>query len=562
MYHQTQTKMLKENYIEMLAASLKHNWEHKAMTDYLGERDITYAELAQHIFRFHIMLDVNGIKPGEKIAVIGKNSTNWSIVFLATITYGAVIVPILPDFKPINVQHIVNHSEAKVLFTTNEKWDELEESGMPDLRAVFSLNDFSILYQESHEHLYKSYAKLDKLFAEKYPQGFTSEQVTFKAIPNNHLMVLNYTSGTTGFSKGVMLSCNNITGNVLFAKTNLDVGLGDTHVSFLPMAHVYGMVFDLLYPIITGAHVHFVGKTPSPKVLIGAFQSIKPKNVFSVPLILEKIYKKQLLPVMNKMSMKVLTSIPLIDSKIYEQVNKKLKNVFGENFTQVVIGGAALNKEVEDFLRKIKFPFTVGYGMTECAPLISYDHFYDLRTYSCGQVLEGYMEARIESADPATIPGEVVVRGENVMMGYYKNQEATDEVMKDGWLYTGDMGIMDAENRIYLKGRSKNMILGPSGQNIYPEEIEDSLNNLPFVAESLVLENNHKVVALVYPDWTAADEVNLGQTDLETIMEENRQSINKVLESYQGITKIKLYPTEFEKTPKKSIKRFLYTFDD
>ncbi len=546
----------------MLQESLKTNWEYKAMTDYLGERDITYAELAKHIFRFHIMFEANGIKPSDKIAVIGKNSTNWSVVFLATITYGAVIVPILPDFKPNNVHHIVNHSDSTVLFTNNDKWDDLEESSMPNLRAVFSIDDFSVLFQENHETLYKSYSKLDDLFDKKYPGGFGPAQVKFATFPNQNLMVLNYTSGTTGFSKGVMLSNNSITGNVLFAKTNLDVGLGDTTVAFLPMAHVYGMAFDLLYPMATGAHVHFVGKTPSPKVLIDAFQSIKPKNVFSVPLILEKIYKKQLLPVLNKRSIRLLTSIPIVDVKIYEQIKKKLMTVFGDNFYQIVIGGAAINKEVEEFLRKIKFPFAVGYGMTECGPLITYDHFFDLKEYSCGQVLEGFMEARIESADPATIPGEVVVRGENVMLGYYKNQEATDEVMKDDWLYTGDMGVIDAENRIYLKGRSKNMILGPSGQNIYPEEIEDKLNNMPFVAESLVLENNHKVVALVYPDWTAADEVNLSQRDLEAIMEENRQNINNELEPYQALIKIKLYPTEFEKTPKKSIKRFMYKFSE
>jgi len=554
--------MLKENYIKMLEESLKIHWDHKAMTDYLGDVDITYGELAQKIFHFHIMLEENDIKPGDKISVVGKNSSNWSIVFLSIISYGAIIVPILQDFKPNNVHHIVNHSESKVLFTSDEKWDDLDESSMPDIRAVFSLKDLRILYQGNHEVLYKSYSKLNELFNKKYPTGFGIDQVKFKPFANEKLMVLNYTSGTTGFSKGVMLSCNNITGNVLFAKTNLDVGLGDTTVAFLPMAHVYGMAFDLLYPMATGAHVHFVGKTPSPKVLIDAFQSIKPKNVFSVPLILEKIYKKQLLPVLNKRSMKLLTSIPIVDAKIYDQIKKKLMNVFGDNFYQIVIGGAAINKEVEDFLRKIKFPYTVGYGMTECGPLISYDHFFDIKPHSCGQVLENLMEARIESADPATIPGEVVVRGENVMMGYYKNEEATNEVLKDGWLYTGDMGTIDSENRIYLNGRSKNMILGPSGQNIYPEEIEDKLNNMPFVAESLVLEHNQKVVALVYPDWSVADEMSIDQKELETIMEENRQNINRDLESYQGITKIKLYPTEFEKTPKKSIKRFLYRFDN
>ncbi|PKP10937.1 MAG: long-chain fatty acid--CoA ligase [Bacteroidetes bacterium HGW-Bacteroidetes-4] len=554
--------MLKENYIQMLEDSLKHHWDLPAMADYAGDMEITYGELAKKIMRFHVMFEVNGIEPGDKIAVIGRNSVNWSVVFLATVSYGAVIVPILPDFKPNNVHHIVNHSEAKVLFTQDDKWDSLDESSMPDLRAVFSLNDYRILLQGKQEVLYKSYSKLDDMCAEKYPNGFNAEHLKLNVVGNDTLMVLNYTSGTTGFSKGVMLSVNNITGNVLFAKTNLDVGKGDTCVAFLPMAHVYGMAFDLLYPMVTGAFVHFVGKTPSPKVLIDAFQTVKPKNVFSVPLILEKIYKKQLLPVLNKKSMKVLTSIPLIDNKIYDQIRKKLLNVFGPNFTQVVIGGAALNREVEDFLRKIKFPMTVGYGMTECGPLISYSHHYEMRPYACGQVLDGFMEARIESADPEKIPGEVVVRGENVMMGYYKNQEATDEILKDGWLYTGDMGVMDAEKYIYLKGRSKNMILGPSGQNIYPEEIEDKLNNMPFVAESLVLESNHKVVALVYPDWTAADEINLGQADLEAIMEENQQNLNKELEAYQAVTKIKLYPTEFEKTPKRSIKRFLYRFNE
>lgn len=554
--------MLKENYINLLQDSLKTHWDEPAMADYLSENTLTYGELAKRICRIHIMFEKNGIKKGDKIALVGKNSSNWSAVFLATISYGAVIVPILPDFKPNNIHHIVNHSESKVLFTSDDKWDLLDEGSMPDLRAIFSLSDFRILLQGKSELLYKSYSKLDTLFSEKFPDGFGPEQLEFDAFDNKNLMVLNYTSGTTGFSKGVMLSCNNITGNVLFAKTNLDVGKGDTVVAFLPMAHVYGMAFDLLYPIVTGAYVHFVGKTPSPKVLVDAFQKIKPKNVFSVPLILEKIYKKQLLPVLNKRSMKVLTSIPIIDNKIYEQIKKKLLNVFGENFTQIVIGGAALNKEVEVFLRKIGFPLTVGYGMTECGPLISYSHHYEMRPYACGQVLDGLMEAKIDSENPAQIPGEVIVRGENVMMGYYKNEEATNEVLKDGWLHTGDMGVLDSENYLYLKGRSKNMILGPSGQNIYPEEIEDRLNNMPFVQESLVLESNHKVVALVYPDWTAADEMSLGQKDLQAIMEENKQNLNSELEGYQAITKIKLYPTEFEKTPKRSIKRYLYKFNE
>lgn len=554
--------MLNENYIQMLQDSLKNHWNKPAMTDFEGDNDLSYGELAMRIQKIHLMYEKNGIEPGDKIAIVGKNSVNWCSTFLATISYGAVIVPILPDFKPNNIHHIVNHSDAKVLFSADDKWDVLDENSMPDLRAIFSLSDYSILYQGNKETIYKTYAKLEELFKENYPDGYGPEQLDFKPFSNKQLMVLNYTSGTTGFSKGVMLSCNSITGNVLFAKTNLDVGLGDTSLAFLPMAHVYGMAFDLLYPIVTGAHIHLLGKTPSPKVLIDAFQKVKPKNIFAVPLILEKIYKKQLLPVLNKRSMKVLTSIPLLDAKIYDQIRKKLLNVFGANFTQMVIGGAAINKEVEEFLRKIKFPFTVGYGMTECGPLISYAHHYELREYSCGQVLKDLMEVRIESTDPASVPGEVVVRGENVMDGYYKNEEATNEVMKDGWLYTGDMGVLDADNHVYLKGRSKNMILGPSGQNIYPEEIEDKLNNMPFVAESLVLENNHKVVALVYPDWTAADEMNLGQQDLEKIMNENKQNINKELEGYQAITKIKLFPTEFEKTPKKSIKRFLYRFDE
>lgn len=554
--------MLKENYVEMLKESLVAHWDNPALTDSDGSNHLNYSDLAKRIAEIHIMFDKNGIVPGDKIALVGRNSVSWCSTFLATVSYGAVIVPILPDFKPNNIQHIVNHSEAKVLFTAEDKWDDMDENEMSNLRAVFSLTDFSLLVQGKNEALYKTYSKLDKYFQEKYPNGFSGSDLVFNEIGNEKLMVLNYTSGTTGFSKGVMLSGNSITGNVLFAKTNLDVGLGDTHVAFLPMAHVYGMAFDLLYPIVTGAHVHLVGKTPSPKVLIDAFQRIKPKNIFSVPLILEKIYKKQLLPILNKRSMKLLTSIPLIDNKIYDQIKKKLLVIFGENFTQMVIGGAAMNKEVEVFLRKIKFPFTVGYGMTECGPLISYSHHYELREYSCGQVLEGLMEVKIDSEDPFTIPGEVIVRGENVMDGYYKNDEASKAVLKDGWLHTGDMGVVDAENHIYLKGRSKNMILGPSGQNIYPEEVEDLLNNMPFVSESLVLDYNNKLVALVYPDWATADEMNLGQKDLEQIMVENKNNLNKQLESYQAITKIKLYPSEFEKTPKKSIKRFLYEFKD
>jgi long-chain acyl-CoA synthetase len=554
--------MLKENYVKLLEESIKKHWELPALAGYNTDNLCTYGELARKMVKIHIMFEKNGIKRGDKIAIIGKNSMNWSVTFLATISYGAIIVPILPDFKPGNVHHIVNHSEAKVLFTSDDKWDALDEGSMPDLKAIFSLTDFRVLLQGKNEVLYKTYARLDELFENKFSKAFSPESFSLSEVANSDLMVLNYTSGTTGFSKGVMLSCNSVTGNVLFAMQNLNVGKGDTCVAFLPMAHVYGMAFDLLYPIATGAAIYLVGKTPSPKVLINAFNQIKPKNIFSVPLILEKIYKKQLLPILNKTSMKVLTSIPILDNKIYDQIRKKLVKVFGENFEQIVIGGAALNKEVEEFLTKIKFPFTVGYGMTECGPLVSYANHTHIRPNSCGQVLKGFMEAKVDSPDPKNVPGEVWVRGENVMKGYFKNEEATKEVLVDGWLRTGDMGVIDEDNYLYLKGRSKNMILGPSGQNIYPEEIEDKLNNMPFVMESLVLESEHKVVALVFPDWQAADEMNVGQPELATIMEDNRNKLNKELEAYQNITRIKLYPTEFEKTPKRSIKRYLYKFND
>lgn len=552
--------MIKENFIRIYEESFKENWSLPALTDYAKGTTFTYADLATQIARIHLLFQECQIRRGDKIALIGKDSARWCMAYMAAVTYGAIIVPILQDFNPNDVHHIVNHSESVFLFTSDRIWETLEEEKMEQVRGVFSLSDFRCLHQRDGESIQKFLKSVDERMDEKYPGGFTRNDIRYADLSNDKVVLLNYTSGTTGFSKGVMLTGNNLAGNVVYAKSLNLLSKGERELCFLPLAHAYSCAFNFLLPLAVGAHVYMLGKAPSPKILLKAFEEVKPHIILTVPLVIEKIYRKMILPQLNKRTMKVALNIPFLDDRIYSQVRKKLSDAMGGRFREVIVGGAALNQEVEDFLYKIKFPFTVGYGMTECGPLISYDHHEEFVPGSCGQVLKGIMEVRIDSGDPFHEVGEIQVRGENVMQGYYKNQDATEAAFTpDGWLRTGDLGTIDADNRIYIRGRSKTMILGASGQNIYPEEIEAKLNNLPFIMESLVVEKNGKLVALVYPDYDTVDSTGVSHEDLPLVMEENRVALNKMVAPFETVAEIQLYPTEFEKTPKKSIKRYLYS---
>ena len=550
--------MIKENFIKLFEDGFKYNWDLPAMANYGDEKTLKYSDLAQEIAKLHIFFENIGIKEYDKIALIGKNTSNWGIAYLASVTYGAIIVPILQDFNPNDVQHIVNHSESVLLFSSDPIWETLDEEKMSELKGALSLTNFGLLYQKENEIIDKTIADLDSKFNEKYSEGFSKENVIYADVPNERVVVLNYTSGTTGFSKGVMIMGNNLAGNLTFVRKNNILKRHEVVLSFLPLAHTYGCAFEFLYALSVGCKVVFLGKTPSPKILMKAFEEVRPNIVITVPLILEKIYKKMLLPLLSKRTMRFALNIPILDSQIYAKIRKKLMDALGGNFEQVIIGGAPLNKEVEEFLYKIKFPFMVGYGMTECAPLISFDQHTDFVPTSCGKVLD-IMEVRIDSEDPYNVAGEIQVKGENVMAGYYKNEDATKAAFTDdGWLKTGDLGTIDKDNHIFIRGRSKNMILGASGQNIYPEEIESKLNNLPFVMESLIVERNRKLVALVYPEYDALDETGIEPDKLSYLMEENKKTLNEMVAPYERISEIQLYPMEFEKTPKKSIKRYLY----
>lgn len=551
--------MIQENFIKIYEKSFQENWDLPALTDYVEQKTLTFADVAKEIARFHILFRECQIRRGDKIALIGRDCANWCVVYMAAVTYGAIIVPILPDFNPNDVHHIINHSESVFLFVSDRIWDTLEEEKISEIRGVFSLTDFRCLHQRDGENIQKLLKELDNRFTEEYPNGFTRENIRYADLDNDKVVLLNYTSGTTGFSKGVMLTGNNLAGNVTYART-LDVLFrGERELCFLPLAHAYSCAFNFLVPMAFGAHVFLLGKLPSPKILLKAFEEVKPNLILTVPLILEKIYKKMIAPQLNKRTMKLAMSVPLLNDRIYAQINKKLTNALGGRFREVIVGGAAMNQEVADFLYKIKFPYTIGYGMTECGPLISYDNHKEYVPTSCGQILKGIMEVRIDSEDPYNKVGEIQVRGENVMKGYYKNEEATRNVFTDdGWLKTGDLGTIDVNKRIYIRGRSKTMILSSNGQNIYPEEIEAKLNNLPFVLESLVVEREGKLVGLVYPDYDTVDSTGIRHEDLPAIMEQNRKDLNKLLAPYEAVTSIILYPTEFEKTPKRSIKRYLY----
>lgn len=547
-----------ENLIKIYENSFRKNWELEAVTDYGTSVTLTYGQMAERIAYLHLLFERVGIQVGDRIAVMGKNNSNWVTTYLATMTYGAVIVPILQDFKANDAIHIINHSESKLLFITDLIWENIDVDQVPDLQAVISLNTMDLIVTGLPKQQAVDKMTIEEMFAEKYPNGFTKDDVHYIERSNAELASINYTSGTTGFSKGVMTPMNALAGNIVFGLTTKLVYQGCRHVAFLPLAHAYGCAFDFLACLAAGGHSYLIGRTPSPKILMKAFAEVKPTVILSVPLILEKIYKKMIQPQISKKPISWVLKMPLLDKVVLNKIRETLMNAFGGEFSQIIIGGAPLNAEVEAFLRRIKFPVTVGYGMTETAPLISFTTWDRFRSQSCGQVLKGFMEARIANPDADGV-GEIQVRGENVMVGYYKNEQATkDSFTADGWLRTGDLGVIDEDGYIYIKGRCKTMLLGPSGQNIYPEEIEAKINNMPYVLESLVLQKDTRLVALVCPDFEAVDADKLTQEQLEVVMEENRKLVNAELAAYEQINELRIYTHEFEKTPKKSIKRFLY----
>ena len=546
-----------KSFIALIEKSIKKNWDANSLTDYKGVT-YQYKDMARKIEKLHIIFEESGVKPGDKIAICGRNMSHWGVTFLATVTYGAVIVPILHEFKPDQVHNIVNHSEAKLLFVGDVVWEGLDESAMPNLEGVILVNDFSLLVSRT-EKLSFAREHLNELFGKKFPKNFRKEHINYYKDSPDELLVLNYTSGTTSFSKGVMIPARALWSNMMFAFGALTMKSGDRLVSMLPMAHMYGLAFEFLYQFCAGVQVFFLTRMPSPKIILQAFAEVKPSLVIAVPLIIEKIIKKNVLPKLETPTMKFLMHVPLVSDKIREKVREQLMNAFGGEFYEIVVGGAAFNQEIEAFMRSIEFPYTVGYGMTECAPLICYEDWKKFKPGSCGKAVTN-MEVKVLSADPANIPGEIICRGDNVMLGYYKNEEATKEVLDaDGWMHTGDLGVIDEEGNVTIKGRSKNMLLGPSGQNIYPEEIEDKLNNMPYVNESIVIQAlDGKLAALIYPDFELAFANGMSEKQVEEQMEANRIAVNQQIAAYEQIARVKIYHEEFEKTPKKSIKRFLY----
>lgn len=548
---------MEKSFIAFVEESIKKHWDLDALTDYKGAT-LQYKDVARKIEKLHILLAESGIKPGDKVAVYGRNSSHWGVAFLAIVTYGAVAVPILHEFKADNIHNIVNHSEARLLFVGDVVWESLNEAEMPLLEGIILMTDFTLLVCRSKQLEYAR-EHLNELFGKKFPRNFRREHVSYRRDNPEELAVINYTSGTTSFSKGVMLPYRSLWANTQFAFDVLTLKPGDRIVSMLPMAHMYGLAFEFLYEVACGCHVFFLTRMPSPKIIFQAFADVKPHIVIAVPLIIEKIIKKNVLPKLETLKMKVLLKVSIINDKIKAAVREQMIQGFGGNFYEVIIGGAAFNQEVEKLLKSIDFPYTVGYGMTECGPIICYEDWKRFKPGSCGKAAPR-MEVRIDSPDPQNIVGEILTRGDNVMLGYYKNPEATAQILDaDGWLHTGDLGVMDEEGNVTIKGRSKNMLLGPSGQNIYPEEIEEKLNNLPFVAECIVIQqNDNKLVALIYPDFEDAYSQGMSDSDIEAAMEENRTTLNAELPAYSQISRIKIYPEEFEKTPKKSIKRFLY----
>ena len=547
---------LEQSFIALIEQSIKTNWYLNALTDYKGIT-LQYRDVARKIEKIHILLENAGIEKGDKIAICGRNSAHWTVTYLAVITYGAVVVPILHEFKADQVHNIVNHSEARLLFVGDQIWENLNEAAMPHLEGIIELKDFGVPVSRSEKLAYAR-DHLNEIFGHKFPCRFRPDDISYEKEKSEDLAIINYTSGTTGYSKGVMLPYRSILSNVLYCKEKIGLKAGDSVVSMLPLGHVFGMTFDFLYGFTAGAHLWFLTRMPSPKIIAESFAEIRQRVIACVPLIVEKIFKKNILPKVDNKLGKLLLHVPIISDKIKELIKQKAMEVFGGNFIEIIIGGAPFNAEVEAFLKMIDFPYTIAYGMTECGPIICHSHWTELKLASCGKVA-ARMEAKVLSPNPSAIAGELVCRGANLMLGYYKNEEATRQVIDtEGWLHTGDMATIDEDGNVFIKGRCKNLLLTSSGQNIYPEEIESKLNNMPYVSESLIILQQDKLVGLIYPDSDDAFAHGLSQSDLVRVMEENRLELNKQLPAFSQIARFKLYPEEFEKTAKKSIKRFLY----
>ncbi|NBJ07019.1 AMP-binding protein [Duncaniella freteri] len=547
----------RESLNEYFRDSIRRNWNLPAFTD-LGATTMTYKDVARKIAKLHILYKEIGIVPGDKVALCGKNSSQWCVAFLATVTYGAVIVPILADFKPDNIQHLINHSDAKLAIIDEAVWEALNPDGMTRISGALCTRDFSLIHSND-EKLTHTRAHLNELFGQAYPDRFTPEDVNFYKEDNDELCLISYTSGSTGFSKGVMLPYRSLWSNVRYCMDYLPSDPGDGVVCMLPLAHMYGLTIDMLRPFVSGNHIHVLTRTPSPRILVEAFAQVRPRYIVAVPLIIEKIIRTRVFPLLEKPLMKLMLMVPFVDDRLLARILDRLKETFGGNLQEIIIGGAALNKDVERFLRRCNFPYTVGYGMTECGPLIAYAPCTNNRMASCGRIVDR-IEAKVSSPNPASVPGILYVKGTNVMLGYYKNPEATAEAIDDdGWLCTGDICNLDEEGFLYVRGRDKNMILGPSGQNIYPEEIEDKLNNLPYVSESLIVDSGAgRLVALIFPDLEAAQSQGFTDSDIEKIMDENIRTLNESLPGYSQVQSYRIQQEEFEKTPKRSIKRYLY----
>ena len=547
------------SFVKLIEASLVKNWDRDALTDFKGAT-LQYHDVARKIEKLHILFENSGVKPGDQIALAGRNSANWAVAFLATLAYGAVAVPILHEFTADQMHNIVNHSDAKLLFVGDVVATQIDPTKMPGLEGIIYIPDYSLVLSRTDKLTYAR-EHLNEMFGKKFPKYFRKEHVSYKAEDSaNTMAMINYTSGTTGFSKGVMIPYRALWSNYDFANNVLadKLSIGDNVISILPMAHMYGMAFEFLFEFLTGLHIFYLSRIPSTAIIAQAFSEVKPKVIIAVPLVIEKIIKKKVFPKIQNNRMRLLLNMPVINKKVNEKICEQVRAAFGGQFYEVIIGGAAFNKEVELFLHRIGFQYTVGYGATECAPIISYADYKTFVPGSCGRPVV-HMEVKIDSHDPENVPGEILARGLNVMLGYYKNEEATQNTLdKEGWYHTGDLGTMDAEGNIFIKGRSKNMLLSSNGQNIYPEEIEDQLNSLPMVMESVVVQRGDKLAALVHPDFEEAKTMGLSTDDLQKLMEENRTTINAELPAYSKITEIEIHEDEFEKTPKKSIKRYLY----
>lgn len=543
----------------LIEQSIITNWDKDALTDFKGAT-LQYHDVARKIEKLHIMFESSGVVKGDKIALCGRNSASWAVAFLATLTYGAVAVPILHEFTADQIHNIVNHSEAKLLFVGDYVATVIDQTKMPDLEGIIYIPDYSLVVSRTDKLTYAR-EHLNEMFGKKYPKYFRKEHVHYyKEQSPDELALINYTSGTTGFSKGVMIPYRAMWSNYDFAISVLGniIKKGDNVISILPMAHMYGMAFEFMFEFLFGCHVFYLTRIPSPAIIAAAFAEVKPAIIIAVPLIIEKIIRKKVFPKIQNNRMRILLNMPIVSKKVNEKIKEQVVKAFGGNFYEIIVGGAAFNQEVEQFLKRIGFPYTVGYGATECAPIICYADHNDFVPGSCGKPVV-HMEVKIDSPDPANVPGEILARGLNVMLGYYKNEEATASTLdKDGWYHTGDLGLMDEDGNVFIKGRSKNMLLGASGQNIYPEEIEDKLNSLAMVNESVVVQRGEKLVGLVYPDFDEADTMRLNEADLEKIMEQNRQELNADQPPYCRLSAIEIVKEEFEKTPKKSIKRYLY----